>query len=67
MLRIRKILGPFLVLSILCLYLLANVFTIAGLPGLLVYAVIIDGYESGYNHGLFNGIDTILGGGSILR
>jgi hypothetical protein len=27
----------------------------------------IDAYASGYNHGIFNGIDTIMNGGIVLR
>jgi len=29
--------------------------------------LVIDGYASGYNHGRFNDIDTILNGGPIIR
>jgi hypothetical protein len=29
--------------------------------------LVIDAYASGYNHGVFNGFDTIMNGGSFLR
>ncbi len=29
--------------------------------------LIVDGYASGYNHGIFNGVDYILSGGSIYK
>jgi hypothetical protein len=42
-------------------------FVVGGMSPDPIADLIIDGYASGYNHGFFNGIVTILNGGSILQ
>lgn len=40
---------------------------LAGLVNTASGDFIVDGYASGYNHGIFNGLHTILSGGSLLK
>jgi hypothetical protein len=42
-------------------------FGVGGLMTDPIGDLVVDGYASGYNHGIFNGIETIFNGGSFLR
>lgn len=42
-------------------------FVVGGMNPDPIADLVIDGYASGYNHGFFNGIHTIMNGGSFMQ